>query len=408
VATSTDSSTALQEGELKIGAGLTSTLQAGSAATVSGTTVEGTATGTAEILQAVGALNNPIEVGTQGSLQVVQTAVAKADAVTVNGATSTAIARLDDGTGGGTAAGSFGGIIDTAVTAKDLSIGSAGQIQVSVDDSATATAVNTAGAATANAITAGVDGLFAISAAVGSSGSLQVQVDNDLSAAATTVGTAPGSGDATALASAVRVAAITADDPTNPDPSTISFGTAGSIKASAGVIGDPIALAATATSVATPATATTTAGQIAAITDQLTTNGTIESGAALAVDVSGVTSQVAKATSVEGDATAASGFGGTKIANGDVLFGVQIGTLSVGTDATLVAAASGNLAAAATTTAGDAAAAATLPRAMAANFKDLEVGTAAKIQTQADVSLAGFWVSRCRGAAAGRAEPAAV
>jgi hypothetical protein len=387
VATSTDSSTALQEGELKIGAGLSSTLQASSAATAGGTTVEGTATGTAEILQAVGALNNPIEVGAQASLQVIQTAVAKADAVTVNGATSTAIARLDDGTGGGTAAGPFGGIIDTAATAKDLSIGSAGQIQVSVDDSATATALNTAGAATANAITAGVDGLFAISAAVGTSGSLQAQVDTDLSAAATTVGTAPGSGDATALASAVRVAAITADDPTKADPSTISFGAAGSIKASAGVIADPIALAATATSVATPASATTRAGQVAAITDQLTTKGTIESGAALALDVSGVTSQVARATSVEGNATAASGFAGTLTDNGDVLFGAQIGTLSVGTDAALLAVASGNLAAAATTTAGDAEAAAALPRAMAANFKDFEVGTAAKIQTQADVIL---------------------
>lgn len=385
MASSTDSSTALQEVDLKVGSGLSTNLQASSAAAATGRTVDGISDTTATVTQAVVALNSTIDVGAQATVQVVQAATTKADAVSVGGASSTAVATFDSGTGSGVPAGAFGGLIDTAATAKDLSIGSAGQIVVSVDDSAAATATNTAGNATASAIAPGIDGLYAITAEVGTTGALQAQVAADFAATATTVGTSLTAGVADATATAVRIAAITADATPTADPSTISFGAGGSIKAVSGVAADPISLAATATSVAAPATSTTTAGTVAGITDQLTNKGVIDSGAALSLEATGATTQVSKATTVEGDATANSGVGTST--KGDVLFGVQIGTLTVGTDSTMVVAATGNLSAAAATTAGDASAAATLPRVMGANIDTLDVGSSTNVQALADLSL---------------------
>jgi hypothetical protein len=390
VASSSDSSTALQEVDLQVGSGFTTNLQATSAAAATGRTVDGISDTKSTVTQAVVALDSTIEVGAQATLQVVQAATTKAEAISVGGATSTAAARFDDGTGaGGAAAGAFGGLIDTTANAKDLSVGSAAQIVVSVDDSAAATATNTAGAATASAIAPGIDGLYAITAEIGTSGALQAQVAADFVATASTVGTSPVSGNAEATASAARVSAITANNDASADPSTISFGAGGSIKATAGVAADPIALAATATSVATDATATTAAAQVAGITDQGSLDGVINSGAALTLEVSAATTQVAKATTVEGAAKAAGGSGGstTGPVAGDVVYGVQIGKLDVGTDTNLVATAVGNLAATATTTAGAADAAATLPVSAAAMFKDFLVGDAATVLAQADMKL---------------------
>jgi hypothetical protein len=390
VASSSDSSTALQEVDLQVGSGFTTNLQATSAAAATGRTVDGISDTKSTVTQAVVALDSTIEVGAQATLQVVQAATTKAEAISVGGATSTAAARFDDGTGvGGAAAGAFGGLIDTTANAKDLSVGSAAQIVVSVDDSAAATATNTEGAASASAIAPGIDGLFAITADIGTTGALQSQVAADFVATASTVGTSAASGAAEATASAARVSAITADNLATPDPSTINFGAGGSIKATAGAAADPIALTATATSVATDATATTAAAQVAGITDQGSLKGVINSGAALNLEVSAATTQVAKATTVEGAATAAGGSGGstTGPVAGDVVYGVQIGTLDVGTDTNLVATAVGNLSATATTTAGAADASATLPVSAAASFNDFVVGDAAKVLAQADMKL---------------------
>ncbi|MEB3332403.1 MAG: hypothetical protein VKI83_07935 [Synechococcaceae cyanobacterium] len=328
VATSVDSATGLDASSLSVGAGLSGTVEALASSAALATTIDGTAASDASVTQAVASLNSPLSVGDQATLLAVESGLITASASTVNGTIAAAHALFDDGSAGGSpVAGLFGGVLDTAATAVDLSLGGSSRLEVQVANTASASASNTGGDATSRAALPSSDGLLAITAEIGSAGSVQVQVDADLTATATTVGIAVNPADATARAEASRVAAITAVNDAGSDPSSLRFGADGVIEATAGSAADPVTLTASATSVSGAAAASTELIWLAGITDSYTAGGVIQAGDDLTIEAGAALDQSSNASSVAADATA----------TGNVLavFGTQLGSLSSGADTDL-------------------------------------------------------------------------
>lgn len=380
MATSSDAASGLVQSSLSVAGDLRGLLQAGADASASGRSVEGTAEADAAITQAVAGLDAPIQIGDQGTLNVLQSAVASASAATVAGPLASATAQFN-AIPGSPASGVFGGLIDSSATAVDVTVGSGALLSVSVEEQLAATATNVSGGSEASASLPSADGLLAISAAIGSEGRVQVQVDADLSATASTVGLNASSGDARASASADRVAAITADTPlaSLPDPSTLAFGGAGVVQASAGSGSDPVSLSATASSVRTAADATTTSTLVAGISDQGSFSGQMIAGGPLTVTSGASLSQRAVASSVAAAADASG--------RGDGVFGVQLGSLSSGSTTALDGAAIASVETAASSQAGAATSSASLGFVEGAVLSSTNAAEDASLRGSADASL---------------------
>ena len=219
-------------------------IQAGTVATpnlnnASALSVAGPATATANTNNQVASLNSILDISNAGNVSVseVSTTLATATNVGGTGSDSTATAEYS---------GSTGGIIDTALTSSgDIKIGAGAQINVQVDNTATAAATSTAGNASGKATMAGSYGLLDTDVTAGASGGIFSNLDANAIAAATTVGSIAGFADAIAEAQfSGDTAAIYS---TIGGQGDIRLGNNGSVIGLAGANADPLSLNATAT-----------------------------------------------------------------------------------------------------------------------------------------------------------------
>ena len=240
MATTTTNVVAVDASTTVIGDNGTATIQAGTTATpntnsATGTTVEGTATVTADTEQQVGALNSTFDIGNAGSLSVSEISTTTASGTSVAGVT-TSTAEYSS---------YAGGILDTApLTTTDVSIGNGGVLNATVDNTATATGISTAADATATAdFTKGSYGLLDTGVSAGSKGDVTANLDANAVAVATTVGPVAGFADATATATfSDPIAAIYA---TKTGSGSIDIGDNGTVSGYAGLSADAINLSST-------------------------------------------------------------------------------------------------------------------------------------------------------------------
>jgi len=306
-------------------------LSATNSTTASGSTVEGTALVSADSSRLVAGLDSTIAIASGGSLLVRELATTSASGSSVEG-TATATAQY----------GSSGGLLNlTSATTADIPeevvIGAAGLIDVTVDNSATATARSTA--ATAAAIAAfngGSYGLLDTQVSIGVGGNLSASLDANALATASTVGPVGGFADATASASFGAPIAAIADTATGDG--SIRIGSGGSINASAGLAGDPLTLLASAISTTGSVLATASATEILGIGGadtqiQIGSNGTIITAA--------VIDAVASASTVSADGSATRSLNEAAKASTTIdqvaALGSGAGDLAIGADALITA-----------------------------------------------------------------------
>jgi hypothetical protein len=165
--------------------------------------------------------------------------------------------------------GNTGGIIDSSATGgsvtNDVVIGAAATVGVTVDNTATATSVNTDGGAAATSFINESYGLYNVGVQAGSSGSLIANVDANAVAAATTVGgtTVLTGADATSAATITDAVGINAQ--TAGVLGNITFGDGATISATAGTSADKLQVSSTSTSTTGNATAVSTLGDAVGI-----------------------------------------------------------------------------------------------------------------------------------------------
>ena len=234
--------------------------------------------------------------------------------------------------------GNTGGIIDSSATGgsvtNDVVIGAAATVGVTVDNTATATSVNTDGGAAATSFIKESYGLFDVGVQAGSSGSLIANVDANAVAAATTVG------GTTVLTGADATSAATITDAVGINASVagvlgnITFGDGATISATAGTSADKLQVSSTSTSTTGNATAVSTLGDAVGINTvqdntQDATSDLISVGNDGAITGLGFAAVSAAATTTNGDSVATAVTTDTS--------GIEAGTITIGDGGTIQA-----------------------------------------------------------------------
>jgi hypothetical protein len=335
-----------------IGDAGTATIQAGTTATpntntATGTTVEGSADVTADTINQVAALDSTISIGNGGVVTVNEVSTTTASATNVGADTidSTATAEYTGNTGG------IIDVIDAAAVpantdaANDITIGNAGQVLVTVDNIATATANSIAGDAEGTADFASSYGLLNTEVTAGAGATVSANVDANAAATAVTIGDPAGAtvpADATATASFSGVTAGIYSDATGSGD--ISIGGGGTVSGLAGQTSDALSLVASATTVTGDAGSEASATTIAGIGGAGTTD--ISVGAAGVVTGGAVLSSSSTATTTLGNAEA------DTTATEIIGIGAADTQIDIGTTGQLTAVASVNAASSATSVTG--------------------------------------------------------
>ncbi len=323
----TDSAIAVDQSDLIFGEQAAIIANATSQATASAASTAGAAAATADITDNSGLDQSSLVAGTSASLDVDVNGTATSSAATTDGATSVATSTFS---------GDIAGITDATLTDVDLTIGTAGVVDVDVNALSQATASNVDGSATATSDTgSGPYGAFGISGtgiSAGTTATITADVDADSLTVATTVGdadaaTVAAGSDASADSDLIAVGINNFGATTG----NITVGTDATIRGAAGSSADRVTVGATATTQTGAATADSDASSVVGILD--IQDGAATATAALNKITVGQAGTVTGLAYTNFDAVAASTTGAaTADSTATNISGIQSDTVVIGTD----------------------------------------------------------------------------